>query len=475
MKSSNQRRSRNPENGRWLLERASEPARRKPRARRRGRLARRVTLVTLIAAVLVLTAGQSPRLEAARGELTLDFKNANLADVVRTLSAQTGMNFVFGGDTVGAITLRMAGVSLEEALEAITRATGVEFLNENGCVIVAPSRIVTRTFALNYIDVISAKEAVSRLLSPGGKAEAFSGGAAASHAGSNRLANILIISDTEKRLSTIENVLRELDVRPRQVDIETRVIETTLGREDRLGINWQIGLEASGAVAPTTFPFDKGATSGAFATPDPGVSSSSGVTAFPAGEIFPYAKAGDFTFGKLNATGLKIALEMLASRTNSNLVANPRITTLENRPAEISVGTVVPIALYERHKETGSMEVIGYEEKKVGMKLLVTPRVGADSAIVLKVRPEVSEIVEYRGQFNERPVTSTREADTEVIVRSGETLVIGGLVKEIETVTVKKLPLLGDLPLLGRLFRHEVKAKQKVDLLVFVTPRLLTE
>ena len=87
--------------------------------------------------------------------------------------------------------------------------------------------------------------------------------------------------------------------------------------------------------------------------------------------------------------------------------------------------------------------------------------------------PEISEIVEYRGQFNERPVTSTRSATTQVVVRHGETLMIGGLIKEVDLQIVRKVPILGDVPLLGLLFRHKTVQKQKVDLMIFVTPRLL--
>jgi general secretion pathway protein D len=134
---------------------------------------------------------------------------------------------------------------------------------------------------------------------------------------------------------------------------------------------------------------------------------------------------------------------------------------------------VVPIAKYERLKETGTLEIIGYDEKKIGVRLLVTPHFAEDSTMILSVSPEISEIVEYRGQFNERPVTSTRSAVTQVVVRSGETIMIGGLIKTVDLQIVRKVPILGDIPLLGYLFRHKTIQRQKVDLMIFVTPRLL--
>ena len=109
------------------------------------------------------------------------------------------------------------------------------------------------------------------------------------------------------------------------------------------------------------------------------------------------------------------------------------------------------------------------------MRLLVTPHVGPDSSMILTVNPEISEILEYRGQFNERPVTSTRSATTQVEVRSGETVMIGGLIRTIDTKIERKVPILGDIPIVQYLFRHKATTKQKVDLMIFITPHLLDE
>ena len=161
--------------------------------------------------------------------------------------------------------------------------------------------------------------------------------------------------------------------------------------------------------------------------------------------------------------------------STTNLVSAPKITTLDNQEAEIIVGTVVPIARYENSVQTGALQISGYDEKKIGVRLLVTPHVGPDSSMILTVNPEISEIVEYRGQFNERPVTSTRSATTQVEVRSGETVMIGGLIRTVDTKIERKVPILGDIPLLQYLFRHKATTRQKVDLMIFITPHLLEE
>jgi type II secretory pathway component GspD/PulD (secretin) len=243
-----------------------------------------------------------------------------------------------------------------------------------------------------------------------------------------------------------------------------------------MGLDWHIGGSLSGAAVPITFPFDKHNAGGSF-TPTGNTTAGTGGASptFPPGQMFPYAQAGDFTFGRLSAAEFKVALDFLSSRTNTNLVSTPKIATLENVPATILIGQVVPIALYQNSIQTGALQLSGYDEKQVGMRLAVNPRVCADGTILMTVHPEISEIVEWRGQYNERPVTSTREASTEVIVKDGETVVIGGLVRELVTEQTSRVPLLGSIPVLGELFRHHYNSKQKVDLVVFVTPHLLPE
>ncbi|HXF58423.1 MAG TPA: type II and III secretion system protein, partial [Candidatus Saccharimonadales bacterium] len=195
--------------------------------------------------------------------------------------------------------------------------------------------------------------------------------------------------------------------------------------------------------------------------------------AFPPGQTFPYTVPADYTFGKLSFEEFNVALDILKQSSTTNLVSAPKITTLDNQEAEIIVGTVVPIARYEHTEQTGALQISGYDEKKVGVRLLVTPHVGPDSTMILAVNPEISEIVEYRGQFNERPVTSTRSAQTQVEVRSGETVMIGGLIRTVDMKIERKVPILGDIPLLSFLFRHKTTSKQKVDLMIFITPHLI--
>jgi len=128
-------------------------------------------------------------------------------------------------------------------------------------------------------------------------------------------------------------------------------------------------------------------------------------------------------------------LNFLRSRTNTKLIASPRIVTVNNQKAKINVGQAIPIATYERDTNTGNWEITGWETQNVGVNLEVTPQISPDGHIKLQLKPEVSNILSYIGSGeNQRPITSCRTAETEVVVRDGETVVIGGLVKEKESV-----------------------------------------
>jgi type II secretory pathway component GspD/PulD (secretin) len=426
-------------------------------------------LLGLAALLLLLpSAGQGAAVAS------FNFRDAKAEDALRLIATQFGYSIISGKSVTTPITASLTGVSFEQAVAYVAEASGCEYRIEEHVLVINPAELTTRVFPLHYLDPDAAKGAVAKVLSERGRVDAFSGRSEKSLMAATAMSNALIVTDTSARLAVVDQVLRQMDVKPRLVAIEAKLVETTLGADEKLGIDWQIRASAAGAVLPTTFPFPKREGSGEFTgTPNPNNQVGGIGPAFPPGETFPYTNPDDYTFGKLSFQEFSVALDILKQSSKTNLVSAPQVTTLDNQPAEIVVGTVVPIAKYERLKETGTLEITGYDEKKVGVRLTVTPRVGPDSALILSVNPEISEIIEYRGQFNERPVTATRSAATQVEVRTGETLMIGGLIREQALHTERKVPVLGDIPLLNFLFRHKTTQKQKVDLMIFITPHLL--
>ena len=178
---------------------------------------------------------------------------------------------------------------------------------------------------------------------------------------------------------------------------------------------------------------------------------------------------------------MQAALKLLDEKTDTSVISNPTITTLNNKEAKMVVGQIFNIPTYERNDQTGKMEVTGYSEKDIGVILTVTPHINDAGDIVVDLKPEVSGVLADWDNFGTTtdpmmvPRFTTRTAETQVMIKDGQTIVIGGL-RENETVKIdKKVPFLGDIPLLGELFKYKEDTIETKDLLIFVTVRLVTE
>jgi len=222
---------------------------------------------------------------------------------------------------------------------------------------------------------------------------------------------------------------------------------------------------------------DTTSVSSTVATSGGGSTSTTAVADFPTRFGFPFVEADAFTFGTLAFDQFAQVLEILQSRRDTKILSNPRITTLNNQTASILVGEILGIPIFERNENTGNIEITGYDEKDLGVKLSVTPHVNEAGYILVDLKPEISSLLGYDELTPEvrAPHFATRVAQTQVLVKDGDTIAIGGLVSEKNTDTVRKVPLLGDIPWLGYLFKQKIKAGTKTDLLFFVTVRVMTD
>jgi general secretion pathway protein D len=174
----------------------------------------------------------------------------------------------------------------------------------------------------------------------------------------------------------------------------------------------------------------------------------------------------------MNFSEVSLLLEFLKSTGRSKLLSNPSVTTSDGKPAMIDVVTTIPIQTINRFSEGAVIQDIAtYQYKDIGITLEVTPRVNKDGYISLDCRPTVEEITGWVGpDDNRQPITSKRSVRTDVVVKSGETLVIGGLMKEGSIETVDGVWLLSDIPIIGEIFRHRSKQNLKTDLMILITP-----
>jgi len=462
----------------------------------------------LFYAILVLTFLLLPCISSGAEELiSMDFRDAQLNDVLKIFSQQAKLNFIADESVRNRqVTLYLDKVTIQDALDTLLTANGLVYIKPEGSNIFVVKEssadevmLETRVYHLRYSQVsgewteldLGEKESTEETDSSEGDT-GFEGidvilESLLSPSGSIAVdlrTNSLIITEEPHRFERIERTIALLDVPTPQVMIESKMIEATLDKDDRMGINWTMQVTAAGAARPTTAPFDRKHFGGSW-YPSPNVTSStsagstsggsSSSAEFAPGEPFPYAEATDFTFGTLDFTQFQAVLEMLDTKSDTKIIANPRIAVMNNEQATILVGTIIPIPIYERNAETGTIEITGYDEERVGTSLDVVPIINDDKFVTVELHPEVSAIIDYTGPNDERPITSTREATTKVKVRSGETIVIGGLVKDTVINNDNKVPFLGDIPILGRLFSYKSKAIDKTDLLVFITPHIVKD
>lgn len=428
-------------------------------------------------------------------KISMDFKDANIKDVLRIISDKSGTNIIAGEEVKGVVTMKLEDVPWEKALDIVLKTQGY-VCERDGNIIRVTTRenlsledLETTLFSLNYADAESLSISLGEMLSSRGKMQF------------DTRTNQVIMTDTRSNIKKLAGIIEQLDARTPQIQIEARIIETTLGKDEVLGVDWQTRIIADGAKRATTVPFSNWSTDGrVYPTPSADYTYDAsgqitGITSdFALKNDLPVsgkdaitwsslpAVAGStgeseyFQYGTLDFTGLQATLEALATRTDTNVLSNPRITTLNNQEAKITVGTKWPVASYSYSDETGRWNVSGWDYVEYGIILTVTPTVNKDGYITLTVIPEVSDLtgsVTFEGA--EVPIISTKQAEVQVMIKDGETLVIGGMIKDKIINTRKKIPLLGDIPLLGYLFSHKSTEVEKRDLLIFLTPHILKE
>ncbi|MFH0839949.1 MAG: secretin N-terminal domain-containing protein [Candidatus Omnitrophota bacterium] len=442
------------------------------------------------------------------GNITVDFKEADIRTVLRILSEKSGVNIVASKDVEGTITIRLNNVYWEKALDIICKNYSCAFERDGNIIRVTTvenlkqEELTTEVFSLNYANAEDVAGAVAEMLSLRGKDKVRF----------DERTNVLIVTDIPTNLYKIRQVVDKLDKRTPQVLIEAKIIETTLIDTENLGIDWTVKLSAYGAKRPITFPFTVSGTLSYLGIPKdmwntfmprvegdttydiqdatggaPATITATTESPFPIelGEFrqwsdspFPVTGADQFTFGTLDFSQFSLVLEYLKSRRDTNVLSNPRIATLNNQEATILVGTILAIPKFERNPDTGTMEVTGYTEKDLGIKLNVIPHINASGDIVVDLRPEISALLGFDTLDAARglvaPRYSTREATTQIMVRDGETIMIGGLINENTVNLKKKVPWLGDIPVLGRaLFTKTEESIQKTELIIFMTVHLI--
>jgi len=416
----------------------------------------RLFISNLCAAVLLLLPAEGLTREvsgiAGGGRVSLDLRDLDLRSALNLIAEQHGFNVVCGDEVQGEVTGHFVDVPLEEVLDALLRACGYEYEWVGNVIVVnradegSPRWSETRVIELRHADGTEVRRAVEKLLSPRGSIQLFpekQEEEATGAEGDGSQPRVLILHDERARVEDIASVVKELDRAPRQLMIEVRLVETVLSNDLDLGFDWNAEGSIEGNAVPQDLPLDR----------------------------------DRFRFGTLSLEQFQVVLRTLDEDGRSELISNPRIAAEDNRMATISVGTIFPVRTVSRFSEAGiTQDLLTYEDKEINIQLSVTPHVTGDSLITMVVNPVVEDIIGWTGEHDDQPITSKRELTTRVTVRYGETIAMGGLIKNSEIETIRRVWLLGRIPILGRLlFSNTVRMKESTDMLVFITPHILEE
>jgi len=492
-----------------------------------------IGFMAVLLAVLGPILGSAPGLAQVPSEKTLtlislDVKQMDLQDVLRLIAEKANVNIIAGREVAGALTLRLKNVDLWQALKAVLGASGLTYREEDGIIRVGKLEdlveekppLVTEIILLKYAKAEAAKEVCQYFLSPSGTIKI------------DLRTNALIINDISQNIEKIRQVVTKLDTEPppvlekkrfqldyidttekeekdllkdalgniigeegsffidpltnsvyveapssyikkvkeyfegadvrrKRIMIKAEFVEVRLSAEEELGIKWRWkgAYEKYPLGATFRYPY--------YTRPEPGEELPE-----PRAPLSTLAEGMGIIFGSAEQEFRGI-IDLLISEGKAHLLSSPNIVTLEGEEATIDVGDEYPYRGRSRLVE--GVWVYDIEFLTVGATLVVTPHVKEEKRVVLDIVPEVSEITAPPPFLGAPPVVGTRKAKTQIAVNDGETIVIGGLLRDTDTKTRAGVPFLSRLPLVGSLFTHRTTKKEKTDLLVFITPYILSE
>ncbi|RZI29194.1 type IV pilus secretin PilQ family protein [Pseudomonas orientalis] len=403
--------------------------------------------------------------------LNLNFQNIDLRAALQQIADVAGLNLVAADEVQGSITLRLKDVPWDQALDLVLQAKGLDKRVMAGVLLVAPAD----ELAARELLTLEARKQMAELAplrrellqvnyaKAADLAKLFQSMAGFEGATDERgsvavddRTNNIIAYQTAERLQELRRIVAQLDVPVRQVMIEARIVEANVDYDKSLGVRWG-GRLNRGNWGAGGIP--KPLADGAQPTQNPPSS--------------PFVDLGSLT----GTSGLGLAfitdnllldLELAAMEKSGNgeIVSQPKVVTSDKETARILKGTEIP------YQESTSQGATSVSFKEASLSLEVTPQITPDDHVIMVVKVTKDE-PDYLNKLNDVPPIKKNEVNAKVLVKDGETIVIGGVFSNTQSKVLDKVPFLGDVPYLGRLFRRDVRSEKKSELLVFLTPRIM--
>ena len=412
--------------------------------------------------------------QAYSGEkLSLNFQDIDVRSVLQLIADFTNLNLVASDTVQGGITLRLQNVPWDQALDLVLKTKGLDKRKIGNVLLVAPAdEIAARErqelesqkqiaelapLRRELLQVNYAKAAdIAKLFQSVTSAEAK-----IDERGSitvDERTNNIIAYQTQDRLDELRRIVAQLDIPVRQVMIEARIVEANVDYDKSLGVRWGGSIQNKGNWNTSGVSNGTSTTIGT-----PGSTSTNS----------PFVDMG--TVGNTSGIGiafitdnvlLDLELTAMEKTGNGEIVSQPKVVTSDKETAKILKGTEIP---YQEASSSGATSV---SFKEASLSLEVTPQITPDNRIIMEVKVTKDE-PDYLNKVQDVPPIKKNEVNAKVLVNDGETIVIGGVFSNTQSKVVDKVPFLGDVPYLGRLFRRDVVSEKKSELLVFLTPRIM--
>lgn len=434
----------------------------------------------------------SAAMEQDEDTISIDFPDEEIRVIVRNVADLYDLNVVIPDGLVGSTSIKLKDVTWQQVFSVILEDVGYTWIEDGNIIKIrsleelALEPVDTRVFLINFAAAEELRGSISPLI------DTANGGSIQVDVRSNAL----IITERPSRLNRIQEIIERLDRPTDQVMIESKFIEVSNADIKNIGVNWSSlsgwGLQA-GPFNRTYERDDTSTESGNVRNSNSsnvtiesnrgtaGNSQNTGVTNIIEEvrnfqSIFSDTESRSDT-AVFSADAFQVILSALKTNTDVELVSNPTVVTLNNTPARINIGEEFPIPQYNYNRERGEFEVSGFEYKPIGIILDVTPQVNSAGFVNLNIQPEISNRqgeVTFGGAGGAIiPIISTRKTLSTVTIKSGFTLAIGGLLESSFTDEETRVPVLGDIPLVGRVFRSDAVNHTSRNLIIFITAKIL--
>jgi len=366
--------------------------------------------------------------------ISISVQDADIKSVLKAVSIKMKLNIIAGPDVAGKVSVNLQNIPLKEVLDAVISFNGFSYVQKDNIIFVTKAKegygerfsgAEVMIFKLKYVDIDEVEKVIGKVVSESAKLTVY------------KQEKALIVEDVPRNLAKVKKILETLDIPPRQVLIETRIMEIRLNDDTSLGINWNSAfkgfLGSTGNIMTQGFT---GATQG----------------------VFFDAVRGDFN----------LFLEALRTKSDVKTLSSPRVLALDNKEARIIIGGKLG---YKVTTTNDGVSLESVEFLEIGTQLVITPHIIDDGKVIMEIHPEISD-----GQIGVGGVPSetTTEVTTSVMAPDGGTIFIGGLIRDRKEDVKSRVPGLGAIPILGALFSKTTNTTVRTEIVVLITPHIIT-